>query len=297
MELDIRPGKYVIAVSGGVDSMVLLDMLARNTAIIDGYRLVVAHFDHGMRSNSDEDRQFVQRAANQYGLPFVYNRVELGARASEAQARSARYTFLQRVQAAVRADAIITAHHKDDVLETAVLNLLRGTGRRGLSSLHHNPNVVRPLLNTTKADIYSYARQRQLAWVEDETNQDQRYRRNFVRQSIIPKFSSHQHQQLHQHIAAAHQLNHDIEVLISELLDNEHAPHLLKRMKCIHLPHIVSKELVASWLRRNQVRDFEKHTIERLTIAIKTAAPGTKHHIKAGAHIFMQPNGLVRLVQ
>ncbi|QQS18837.1 hypothetical protein IPL68_02130 [Candidatus Saccharibacteria bacterium] len=87
----------------------------------------MAHFDHGIRPDSVEDRKLVQKLAKQYGLPFVYDRAELGAGASEAVAREARYAFLSRVKEAVGADAIITAHHEDDVLETIIINWLRGT--------------------------------------------------------------------------------------------------------------------------------------------------------------------------
>src|SRR5438309_11792005 len=94
MELQIMPGKYVLAVSGGVDSMVLLDLLAAQP----GIELIVAHFDHGIREDADADRQLVEAAATRYGLPFVAARGQLGAQASEATAREARYRFLQQVR-------------------------------------------------------------------------------------------------------------------------------------------------------------------------------------------------------
>src|SRR5437764_343012 len=126
-----KPGKYVVAVSGGVDSVALLDMLARS----DDLKLVVAHFDHGIRKDSAKDRKFVEDLAKNYDLPFVYEEGHLGSGTSEAVARGARYDFLHRVKKSHGAQAIITAHHQDDVLETAIINLLRGTGRKGLTSL------------------------------------------------------------------------------------------------------------------------------------------------------------------
>ena len=146
MKLELEPGVYVVAVSGGVDSMVLLDLLRRQKDL----KLVVAHLDHGIRSDSDLDRQLVQQVASKHGLAFVYNTAQLGPGASEALARKARYNFLRRVQLATNATAIVTAHHQDDLIETAILNLLRGTGRKGLSSLGDDKHLRRPLLHVSK---------------------------------------------------------------------------------------------------------------------------------------------------
>src|SRR5437870_1107332 len=111
--------------------MTLLDLLAKKPNV----KLIVAHFDHGMRPDSEKDRQFVQVVTEKYGLPFVFSEGRLGPKASEATARTARYKFLEKTKKAEGAKTIITAHHQDDVLETAIINLLRGTGRRGLTAL------------------------------------------------------------------------------------------------------------------------------------------------------------------
>ena len=127
LDITVKPGRYVLAVSGGVDSMVLLNLLQQQPDV----QLTIAHFDHGIRTDSADDRRLVQAAARFYGLPVVYHEGQLGADASEATARQARYEFLRTVRLVANAKAIITAHHQDDVLETAILNMLRGTGRRG----------------------------------------------------------------------------------------------------------------------------------------------------------------------
>lgn len=170
--------RYLAAVSGGVDSVVLLDMLAHE----DGHEIVVAHFDHGIRPDSAADARFVAALAARYGFPFVTRREELGARASEALARTRRYAFL-RGEAATRHAVIATAHHQDDLVETVAINLVRGTGWRGLAVLSA-PDVVRPLLALTKCDIYDYARDHRLEWVEDDTNATEAYLRNRVRHRL-----------------------------------------------------------------------------------------------------------------
>lgn len=170
--------KYVVAVSGGVDSVVLLDMLVRSGR----GDLVVAHFDHGIRPDSAADARFVAGLAEKYGLPFETERAELGPSASEETARIHRYAFL-RAMARRHEGRIVTAHHQDDVIETIVINLRRGTGWRGLAVLN-DPTIARPLLGAKKSQLYDYAVKRGLEWVEDETNSSDVYMRNRIRRQL-----------------------------------------------------------------------------------------------------------------
>lgn len=173
--------KYIIAVSGGVDSVVLLDMLVNG--LVPGAKLIVAHFDHGIRPDSADDATFVRQLAIDYGLPFETKREELGPNASEEKARDRRYAFLREV--AKNHDAkIMTAHHADDIVETIAINLTRGTGWRGLAVLD-NPDIERPLLDKTKAELLKYAKNHKLEWREDSTNQDTKYLRNDLRQKLL----------------------------------------------------------------------------------------------------------------
>src|SRR5438270_2251525 len=118
MKVNVPPGRYVLAVSGGVDSMVLLDLLAK----LPGLELVVAHFNHGIRPESVNDEELVANRAKRLNLPLELGYASLGQGASEATARQARYQFLEAVQKKYKAKAIITAHHQDDWIETAVIN-------------------------------------------------------------------------------------------------------------------------------------------------------------------------------
>ena len=186
MDISLESGTYIVAVSGGVDSIVLLDILKNQTDL----NLIVAHFDHGVRTDSELDRQFVEKLSKKINLPFVYESAQLGSAASEEAARSARYAFLERARQAYQARAIVTAHHQDDVLETAIINLLRGTNRRGLSSLTSRPQLARPLLHVSKRDLKAYAQEQGLVWREDSTNSDDSYLRNYVRLHLVPQFSS-----------------------------------------------------------------------------------------------------------
>lgn len=271
MKLAITPGSYVVAVSGGVDSMVLLDLLAHQPAL----QLTVAHLDHGIRAESGADRRLVAQAAAAYGLPFVYETAHLGPGASEAVARQVRYTFLRRVQQQVGAQAIITAHHQDDVLETAIINLLRGTGRRGISSLQSTPTLLRPLLDQPKAALINYARQHSLTWHQDSTNQDLHYLRNYVRLQLVAKFSPAQRRQWLVVVARFKELNQQIDSLVADLLTAQPTTQLNRRW-FINLPYAVAREAMAAWLRQNDLRTFDQPAIERLTTAAKALPPGKR---------------------
>lgn len=170
--------RYIVAVSGGVDSVVLLDLLRR----VPGLDLIVAHFDHGIRDNSADDAKFVGELAEKYGLPFETKREELGKDASEELARERRYEFLQEVAGKYEAK-IITAHHMDDVIETIAINIKRGTGWRGLAAMD-SEFITRPLTHFQKSELVEYAKNNNLSWHEDLTNVDEKYLRNKLRKKL-----------------------------------------------------------------------------------------------------------------
>jgi len=286
MKAQLTPGKYVVAVSGGVDSMVLLDLLHG----LPDVELVVAHFEHGIRKDSDEDRKLVEAAAKKYGLPFVFARGNLGAGVSEATARTVRYNFLRQVQKEQNAQAIITAHHQDDVLETAIFNLMRGTGRKGLSALQSTENLTRPLLHIYKDEILAYAREHHIKWREDSTNNDETYKRNFIRRQIMPRLNPQQKAALAAFVSRAQTSNAAIDAMLDELIKSGGAT--MGRQWFIMLPHQVSREVMAAWLRAHDVRDFDRPLIERLVIAAKVALPGKLIDVNADLVLHVQKHSL-----
>lgn len=167
-----------MAVSGGVDSVVLLDMLVKR----GNNELSVVHFDHGIREESGEDARFVEGLARRYSLPFFTRREELGEKASEGIARERRYAFLRELAKEQQA-TIVTAHHADDVIETIAINCLRSESWRGLAVLGAE-DIQRPLLSLSKKELYIYAMKHGLEWVEDKTNASDAYLRNRVRKRL-----------------------------------------------------------------------------------------------------------------
>lgn len=283
LKIEVPPGSYVIAASGGVDSMVLLDLLADMAETSRGdIRLVAAHFDHGIRPDSALDRQLVQDVAAARRLVFVYDEGKLGAEASEAAARKARYAFLNQVKQAAGADAIITAHHQDDVLETIIINWLRGTKSRGLSSLRSTADVMRPLLGVAKADIRAYAATRQLEWHEDSTNEDERYLRNYVRRQLMPRLDNRARRQLLARSERAAELNDAIGALTGGYLKQFTSPTSLDRAQYRELPEEVSREVLAEWLRRHTEVGITSKLLHRLDTAIRTGRNGSRVDIANG---------------
>lgn len=289
MRLDIQPGSYVVAVSGGIDSMVLLDMLAH----MPGLELTVAHFEHGIREDADADRELVENATVHYGLPFICEHGSLGPGAGEAAARSARYAFLGRVKEKVQARAVITAHHQDDMVETAVINLLRGTGRKGLSSLQSTDNIIRPFLHFTKQQLYDYAKQRPtITWRDDSTNNSDQYLRNYVRHHIISGLGIRGRARLLQHIRRAAESNSEIDAILLATINEQIKDGMLNRRWFTMLPYAISCEVMAAWLRAMAIREFDRRKIERLVVAAKVAIPGRQLDINAGYLLEVRKYGL-----
>jgi len=275
MHITLAPGSYVVAVSGGVDSVTLLHVLLAQP----GLKLTVAHFDHGVRVDSAEDEKLVRGMAKSYDLPYVTARGNLGPDISEAAARQARYDFLHTVRRAAAADAIVTAHHQDDALEAAIHNILRGTGRRGLTSLRSTDGIKRPLLHIPKTEIIQYAKDNQLLWREDSTNAGDAYTRNYIRHNIVPRFNAADREKLHGIIVAMRQTNAELDAVLDNVLAEQLSEKGMTRSWFIMLPHTAAREVMAAWLRQGGVGDIDKKMVERLVHAAKIFQPGRQVHV------------------
>lgn len=253
--------------------MVLLDMLVARGM----HDLTVAHFDHGIRPDSQEDTRFVEGLAKKYNVPFVAKREELGSGAGEDLARTRRYAFLN--EEAKKLDAIIvTAHHSDDVIETIAINLVRGTGWRGVAVLG-NQSTIRPLLHITKADIRRYATDKKLEWVEDSTNASDDYLRNRLRRKIATSLPAETKKTLLDLWSNQLELKRQIDKEQKQLIPFGKTQ---SRYFLTMIDSSVAVELLRSMVATKTGITCTRPQAARALLAIKTAKAGTIFEIGAG---------------
>ena len=183
----------LVALSGGVDSVVLVHSLLELREFLKVKRIGLAHFNHGIREDSDRDEEFCRKLALSLDLEFFSEKGDVSSVSQrerknlEEKAREMRYRFLRRVKKREGFDLIATAHHLTDLLETVIIWITRGSGMEGL--LGFSPvegDVVRPLFTSTRREITDYAEVTGLRWIEDPTNLDLSLTRNRIRHRIIP---------------------------------------------------------------------------------------------------------------
>ncbi len=187
----LSPGSRVLcAVSGGADSMALLHMLSQRPELT----VCAAHFEHGLRGEESlRDAAFVEDYCRGHGIPCLVGHGEVKGYAHgrglgmEEAARELRYAFLERAADALGCDTIATAHNADDNAETVLLHLLRGSGLDGLRGIpRRRGRIVRPLLDTTRAEIERYLEENRIPHIEDSSNASDDYSRNLLRHRVMP---------------------------------------------------------------------------------------------------------------
>ena len=179
-------GRALVAVSGGPDSVALLDLLCR-TRTSHGLELVVAHVDHGIHPDSALIAEQVRSLASSYHLPFEGGRLSLRSSAGETLARARRYAWLEAARARVEAGLIFTGHHLDDQIETVLMRALAGSGPAGLAGMAPvKGRVVRPLLQFRRSDLASYVHEAGLETWLDPANADPRHLRSWIRTELLP---------------------------------------------------------------------------------------------------------------
>jgi tRNA(Ile)-lysidine synthase len=187
LELDPAGGRALVAVSGGADSVALLDLLVL-TREAHRLELVVAHADHGIHPDSAAVAESVRRLASDLGCGFVPGRLGLGAGAGETAAREARHAWLEAARVAEGAGLVFLAHHADDQVETVLLRALSGSAPAGLAGIPaRRGRLVRPLLGFRHAELVAHCQARGLAWWEDPANRDARHRRAWIRHRVLPE--------------------------------------------------------------------------------------------------------------
>lgn len=230
--------KLLLAISGGVDSMVLAHLLINFPCTLS-----LAHANFGLRGKeSDEDEAFVHQFAREHGLKVFVKKFDTAnfkksqRLSTQEAARKLRYDWFEKIRTTENYDFILTAHHLDDSLETFLINLSRGTGLEGLLGIPSFRNhIVRPLANVTRKQIEAYARQHQLQWREDSSNLTDAYLRNRIRHQIVPLLKA-LHPSFDENFSQTLSfLNQTAQITDAQVADFK-KNHFIKKGENIHIP-------------------------------------------------------------
>ena len=268
-----------VALSGGIDSVVLLHLLHQ---LQKKHRFILnaMHVHHGLSQNADKWVKFCEKLCMKLSLPLDVEYIQLPHKKSlgiEGEARLLRYEKLLKT----KTDLIVLAHHEDDQAETFLLQLIRGAGVKGLSSMAHfdvTKKLWRPLLNQSKYDIESYAKQHKLKWIEDESNQNIDFDRNFIRSKVLPILKNRFNHIIKvisrssSHLSEAQNLLDDLAKLdLKKRLKSVNYKHKLQVKPLNKLSHSRAKNVLRYWLEINDQLMPSKDLLDELLRQVLTA--------------------------
>jgi tRNA(Ile)-lysidine synthase len=268
-----------IALSGGVDSVVLLHLLYQLQKT-QNFTLKASHVHHGLSKNADKWVKFCEKLCTKLSVPLDVHRIKLPQKKSlgiEGEARQLRYEKLLQA----KTNLIVLAHHEDDQAETFLLQLIRGAGVKGLSSMAHfdaTRRLWRPLLNTSRIDIESYAKKHKLKWIEDESNHNIDFDRNFIRSKILPILKNRFNHIIKvisrssSHLAEAQHLLDDLaKIDLKKSLKSNKYKHKLHVKTLYKLSNARAKNALRFWLEINDQMMPSKDILAELLRQVLTA--------------------------
>jgi len=263
----------VVGLSGGLDSTVLLHAASRLAGDMD-FRLIALHVHHGLSPNADSWADFCANVCRGLGVPLDVVRVDVPRDAGEgleAAARRVRHRALQECSA----DWILLAHHADDQAETVLHNLLRGAGVRGAAAMPPaRGRVLRPLLGLGRSTLQAYAQACSLTWIDDESNADCRYTRNYLRREVIPVIAS-RFPRAGEQLAAAAARFREADALLDELaaMDlHDHPPEFPLPLKLLRdVSAIRARNLLRSLLTAHGVQSPDERRLGEFVRQTRTA--------------------------
>lgn len=262
---------YLIALSGGLDSTALLSLFKKLRENQPHLRLRAIHIHHGLSPNADHWAGHCQTLCDNFDIPLIIERVNVDvSQGIEAGAREARY---QAIRQHIQSDELlVTAHHLNDQTETFFLSLKRGSGLQGLGAMQQQSTlfgmkIFRPLLSFSRAQLEKYARAEKLHWIEDESNVDNRYDRNFLRNQILPVLRE-RWAHIDKTVQRSAQHCFEQQLLINELLDDIFREHckVKSKFQLLNFTQYSSAKqtaLLRRWLAENQCEMPSKRQLEQ----------------------------------
>ncbi|QWD73462.1 tRNA lysidine(34) synthetase TilS [Polynucleobacter sp. TSB-Sco08W16] len=262
--------RIAVALSGGLDSVVLLDTICKSQAANQNREIYAFHIHHGLQKPADDWLIFCERLAKKYKIHFDFRLLHLntGEGNVEARARAARYEALADLCEEYGIEDLLLAHHQNDQAETVLIQLLRGAGVAGLSGMSVHKHIQagpsplmlkRPLLDQSRAELEAYAKQHKLKWIVDPSNQDRKYRRNAIRKDVIPKLEKIQPEAV-ANLARSASLLSDAQALLDRLALQDGKGILIK--DCLQLKPLLvlyksdlpaANNVLRYWLKMNEL--------------------------------------------
>lgn len=275
------PSAVLVGVSGGVDSVALMHAL-----IAAGKKPVVLHLDHGWRTDSRADAEWVRKLAQKWSVKFIGAKMRASTKGPrEADARTARYAFFAKVARRLKIPDLVLAHHAGDQVETFLLQLLRGAGAagRGMDAVSKRDGLVlhRPWLALWKKEIVAYARKHKLAWREDATNADMHHRRNRIRRQILPYLQKHFGPQVAENLYRAAEIARAENEWLDALCATTTKEHELSVKALQAMPLAQQRRTLLRWLQKLGVNDISFADVEAVRGLLERTIPA-KVNLSAG---------------
>lgn len=286
--------RLLVAFSGGLDSTVLLHQLTQlRDSVAPELQIRAMHIHHGLSAQADNWVVHCQSLCHRWNIPLevAYVQLPAGGQGIEGEARQARYQAL--TQSLFTDEVLLTAQHQDDQCETVLLALKRGSGPAGLSAMPERLNfahsqLLRPLLNTSRVELECWASEHQLTWIEDESNQDDKYDRNFLRLRVLPVI-----QQRWPHFAStvtrSAQLCGEQEQLLDELLAEQLAGLMLDN-GALHIAPLCEMSdarrfaILRRWLGHHQAMMPSRAALQRLWQEVALSREDASPRLRLGQH-------------
>lgn len=264
---NIKNKKILLAVSGGVDSITLLDLMTEMSSPLK-LQLSIAHVHHGNTSSPyrNQTQIFVEGLAEGLNTPFFSNPSNNKYKFSEGELRKIRYKYLDQWMKKSQSDYLALAHTSDDLLETRLIRLIRGTGQNGLQAMQFlNKPLLRPLLFFTKKEIKQYALFRKLQWIEDPTNIHTKTLRNWIRHKWLKELEQKQTGGVKNLALSLERVSKTMEKEDSSIL----VPQGLNRKKMMELSLWNQKKWIAKYMRKSQLKNYSESHIQELLKYLK----------------------------
>lgn len=242
----------VIGVSGGPDSMALLHLFIKLQKALD-LKVICAHVNHNVRKASTEEQKFVEKYCAQNNIIFETMKIEdYGDDNFHNEARSIRYHYFGQIVKKYKARYLFTAHHADDLIETILMRIVRGStlrGYSGFSKIVSMPDytIIRPFIQVTKAELYAYLKKNKVPFVQDESNQKDVYTRNRFRKYIVPEFKkedSNVHKKFYKFSKTLLEYNEYIDNQVKKVIKKVYPENVLNIEEFLKLEHIIQMKVI-----------------------------------------------------